>query len=141
MYVREVSPGVFEPWRGGEVVKICRTATRIVRYEDGNVDQEDIEVEPYETRLKLPAKISAAWSAEELAAMGLYKVEPFTVPDGKQATGPARYEKRDGAVFEVRDLEDIPPAPEPQPSPLDDMRTDLETLSKRIAALEGGRQA
>jgi hypothetical protein len=77
-----------------------------------------------------------SWTAEERAAFGVHLVEPAKIPDGKRAVGAATYEKRNGAVVEVRAVEDNPP---PQPSRYDLLRADVEALAARVAALEGKR--
>ena len=114
--VHEIAPHVFVRWPSGQPVrKTCATETVIVRREDGSQNQADRSCEPYEAELHLPAVIADAWSDDELAAMRLYRVEAFAVPEGKRATGAARYERNDdGSVVELYDVEDIPPPAVPE---------------------------
>lgn len=51
------------------------------------------------------------WSAADLAAIGVYLVEPATIPSGKQATAIAFERNGEGDVVQVLTLEDIPPPP------------------------------
>lgn len=63
--------------------------------------------------LRHPANIEALWSADELAAIGLAKPKPFSVPDGKVAVGPVTYVLVNGSVEESREVEDAPnPVPQ-----------------------------
>jgi hypothetical protein len=112
MTVHEYEPGLFRLWKVGDPVKkTCRMATRSTTYEDGRVESEDIAVGPYEAVIR-PTSLKG-WNAQEKADCGLYEPELFFVPSGKRTAGARRYERIDGIVREVYDLEDIPPPPPP----------------------------
>jgi hypothetical protein len=115
--VRETKPGVFEPIVGNPVLLSL----------DGKV------------KAPLLTILAPSWSEADRAKFGVYTVEPFVVPEGKQVTGLPRYEKVDGGIVQVGDLEDIPAPAEPLPNPLDELRSDLEALAARVLALEGAK--
>ena len=115
--VRKID-GAWQAVRG--VVTLERmVSTRTVNYEDGRSEQEDCEPYPVSFQLDM-GKVErlvrdGVWSADDLAAYGLAKVEPFAVPEGKQRIGEPSYVEADGVVSEVYELEDLPPPPPPPP--------------------------
>lgn len=90
-----------------------------------------------ECRAPLATILHPTWTAEDRAKFGIYTVEPAAIPAGKTAVGMPRYERdKAGEVIQVRDLQDEA-TPSPRPNPMDDLRTDMEALAQRVAALEG----
>jgi hypothetical protein len=88
-------------------------------------------------RAPLAVILHQSWTAEERAKFGVYVVMPAEIPDGKAAVGMPRYERdKSGAVRQVRDLEDEKAPADPEPSEADVLRSDLETLARRVTALE-----
>jgi hypothetical protein len=63
--------------------------------------------------LKYPMNIEALWTAQDLAAIGLYIPVVPTIPGGKVVTG-ASVARVNGIVTYVYTLEDAPPPPTPQ---------------------------
>lgn len=104
--VRETAPGVFEHIAGNPTLKSL----------DGKV------------KAPLRTILAPSWSAEDRAKFGVYRAEPFVIPDGMQAVGSPTYERRDGVVVEVRTVEDVP-APPP------DTRTPREKVEAMAARL------
>jgi hypothetical protein len=93
-----------------------------------------------EQRAPLAVILHPSWTAEQRAKFGVYVVAPAEIPAGKVAVGMPRYERdRSGAVRQVRDLEDEKPPADPVPSELDQLRSDLEALARRVTALENRR--
>lgn len=92
-----------------------------------------------EKRAPLATILAESWTTDDRAEFGVFLVEPMEIPAGKVAVGMPRYEA-DGhyGVVEVRDLEDEKPRPEPLPTALDELRSDMEALAKRVTALERG---
>jgi hypothetical protein len=86
------------------------------------------------TRAPLLTILHESWTAEDRAKFGVHLVEPAEVPDGKRTVGAATYEKRDGVVVQVVEVEDIP-----QPDPQPDYIAILMDLKARVEALEGKR--
>ena len=105
--VRETKPGTFERIFGNPTLLSL----------DGNV------------KAPLRVILSPTWSAADRAAFGVYTVEQFTVPDGKQVVGVPTYEKRDGVVVEVRQVEDIS-------APALDTRTPAEKVEALAARFD-----
>lgn len=56
-----------------------------------------------------PRNIETLWSDAELAAIGLYRVVPFVLPEGKRKVSGPTYEIVDGKAVESFVVEDIPP--------------------------------
>jgi hypothetical protein len=112
--VRETKAGAFEPIAGNP------TLTSL----DGEV------------RAPLATILHESWTAEDRAKFGVHVVEPCRIPDGKRPVGSPIYEKRDGAVVEVREFEDIPA---PQPSRYELLLARVEALEARVLAVEGKR--
>lgn len=103
-----------EPWQGEPLPMTVSTAE--IHRADGTV--ETVEVEPYTFDVRHPLNIGDMWSDEELARAGLARPIPFEAPEGKRRVGPSSYELREGKVYEVSAVEDIPPPPpvvEPEP--------------------------
>jgi hypothetical protein len=92
-----------------------------------------------EERAPLAVLLHPSWTDKDRARFGIYVVEPMVIPEGKDAVGMPRYELRRGRVFEVRDLQDLPLPKVSEPSPIDLLRSDLEVLAQRVAALEARR--
>jgi hypothetical protein len=63
--------------------------------------------------IKYPSNIEELWSAEDLAAIGLYKPYEPSIPDGKIVTGET-IQRIGGIVTYVYTLENAPPPPTPQ---------------------------
>ena len=63
--------------------------------------------------IKYPLNIGALWTAQDLAAIGLYIPVVPTIPGGKVVTG-ASVARVNGIVTYVYTLEDAPPPPTPQ---------------------------
>jgi hypothetical protein len=82
-FVRETSPNVF--------AEIDASQT-IVVHNNGRPD------------VQWPGSIVNVWSAEALAEIGIYRVEPAVCPAGRRVTG-TRYERVNGAVTQVLDTE------------------------------------
>lgn len=95
----------------GEMVPQTTTAAQIVRA-DGTV--EDITVAPYQHLVSVPADVEEKWTADELRAHDLARYTKFQTPKGKDRVGDRRFEMRDGHIFEVFDVVDEPPPPEPE---------------------------
>lgn len=93
-----------------------------------------------EERAPLAVVMHHSWTPADRARFGVYVVEPMAIPAGKVAVGMPRYE-RDGAgvVRQVRDLEDERAPGRRVPTELEDLRSDLEALARRVKALEDGR--
>jgi hypothetical protein len=115
--VRKIN-GAWTMWAGKNepMKKIVSVAN--VQYADGR--QEEISVSPYEMEALLSSDAvcvnlaHGVWTDSDLAPFGLKVATPFVPPDGKRATGAARYEEQsDGTVAEVFDVEDVPPPPPP----------------------------
>lgn len=93
-----------------------------------------------QVRAPLAVVLHDSWTAEERAKFGIFMVEPMAIPEGKERAGASTFQRqRDGSVVEVVPMKDKPLPREPEPTPLDDLRTDFEALAKRVAALEGAR--
>lgn len=116
--VRKIDGG-WQPVRG--VVTLERLiSTRTVHYADGRNEEEACEPYPVPFQLDL-GKVErlvhdGTWGEEELAAYGLARPAPFSVPEGKQRVGEPSFVEIDGAVAEVYAVEDLPPPP-PPPTP------------------------
>ena len=107
--VQEIQPGRFERFPSGRpLFRQSRTETVIVRREDGSETQQDRECDPYSVEVR-PAELALAWSAEDREAAGLFEVEPFVVPEGKERIGEPRYRREKGTVIEEYDVRDAPP--------------------------------
>jgi hypothetical protein len=113
--VQETEPNAFRRWDTSmPVTKTVTTETVVIQREGiGQVASEERACDPYEVEVHLSSV--AGWTAEELAACHLYAAVPFAVPEGKQIAGDRRFERIDGVVSEVFDVEDIPPPP-PEPT-------------------------
>lgn len=96
-------------WDGEPLQVMIDTAT--VTFEDGR-QPEELKVEPYAVTRKYPSNIGEMWTREELLAIGLLRVIPATVPEGKRFAGEARYVRDGDVVRQEYDLEDLPPPPE-----------------------------
>ncbi len=69
-----------------------------------------------EVRAPLQTILHHSWTAEDRARFGIFVVDFLEVPEGKVAVGMPRYERnRNGAVVQVRDMEDERPAAVPEP--------------------------
>ena len=109
--VHEIEPGRFTRFPSGEpLFRQAATETVIVRREDGSETQEDRACDPYPVEVR-PAEIALAWTKDEREAAGLFEVEPFVAPDGKEKTGEPHYRREKGRVIEEYDLRDQPPPP------------------------------
>lgn len=116
LLVRKVD-GVWTPWTEpaefSEIIAVCDKV-----YHDGRVER-DVACEPYPRAVQLtPAGIEkalelGAWTVADLARFDLAEAVPFVPAAGKRKKGEARYEERDGAVYEVFDIEDVPAPPAP----------------------------
>lgn len=84
--VREISEGVFEPVTWDTITSL-----------DGEI------------RAPMQVILHPSWTAEERARFGVYLAENFVVPAGKRTVGAGRFERVEGVVRQVFDVEDIPP--------------------------------
>lgn len=92
-------------------------------------------------KARLRVILHPSWTDRERAEFGIFQAEPATIPDGKEQDGAPTFERQNGKVMQVIPMRDKPLPEEPKPTPLDDLRTDLEALAQRVTALEGVRQA
>jgi len=113
--VRKIDGG-WQEWHGDATVTV-QVATMTARYHDGRVDEVACDPYPVERTLngERLARLHAdgVWSLGEVEAVGGRIAQAFVVPQGKRIIGPARYVESKGAVRQVHDVEDIPPAPPP----------------------------
>lgn len=110
MIVRKID-GTWMLWTGvNQVFTRIDTAATLTR---SNGQVETVEVEPYEVEVRISASVAEGWSDEQLAVYGLKRPVPFTAPEGKQKVGARWFEEIDGVVYEMFDVEDLPPPPPP----------------------------
>lgn len=139
--VRKNPEGVWLALGGIEMLSVLSTHCKIV-YDDGT--SEDRETEPYLVHYQHDMNKVAAfieegtWDQEDLDKYGLVIAHLFEVPEGKRTVGEARYEEgAPGEVFEVFEVEDVPP---PLPPPTFDEKMamlgfgpeDFAELSRRL---------
>jgi hypothetical protein len=101
-------------------------ATCVVSYADGRVEHE-VPCAPYPVEETIdPRKVrrmveDSVWGEAELQTYGLKIAVPFEPPEGKIATGAARFVEDGDTVLEQYDLADEPPA---EPPPTAEQRVD-----------------
>lgn len=101
MLYREIEANLFSAWAGEPIP----TVINVPVFEGG----EQVGLEAVAIDMSLPLNIEMLWSAEELAAYGLYLPAPAVdLPAGKVSTG-QHVARVGGVVRFVDELEDIPP--------------------------------
>jgi hypothetical protein len=78
-----------------------------------------------------PINIEDLWTAEDLAAIGLFKPEEPEIPEGKVIVG-QRVAREDGVVKIIYQFQDSPPPPPPPP----DLVAEIEAIKIEIAAIK-----
>lgn len=145
--VRQIG-GAWMPTTGVQKLeRMVSTFHRVDTYADGRQSVSEVECAPYPVEVTLDIdqveRLVAAgtWDTTDLTPLGLANVEIFVPPAGKIPAGEPTYVERKGRVFEVYQVQDVPPSEVvAEPTPLQKLAAagltleDLRAFVREIAA-------